>query len=290
MNSLMENMKMPVPAQAVRHRLLNTFFSRYSVWFSCIFITLTISWFRIIYEPQSIHYFLSDPFLNSLWLISGILTLVGVYDILQNQHSILKNYPLIGHFRFIFEEFRPEIRQYFIENDQDALPFSRMQRSLVYRRAKNKNADKPFGSLIDVYQQDYRFITHSITPCKPADPESFRIQIGNHQCRQPYSASIMNISALSFGSLSANAIRALNLGAKMGNFYHDTGEGSISPLPFGKWRRYRLGTRQRLLWLPHPERPVRSGKIFPPSPITANQDDRNQAVSRSKTGSWRNFA
>ena len=220
---------MPVPAQAVRHRLLNTFFSRYSVWFSCIFITLTISWFRIIYEPQSIHYFLSDPFLNSLWLISGILTLVGVYDILQNQHSILKNYPIIGHFRFIFEEFRPEIRQYFIEDDQDALPFSRMQRSLVYQRAKNKNADKPFGSLIDVYQQDYRFITHSITPCKPADPESFRIQIGNHQCRQPYSASIMNISALSFGSLSANAIRALNLGAKMGNFYHDTGEGSISP-------------------------------------------------------------
>ncbi len=153
---------MPVPAQAVRHRLLNTFFSRYSVWFSCIFITLTISWFRIIYEPQSIHYFLSDPFLNSLWLITGILTLVGVYDILQNQHSILKNYPIIGHFRFIFEEFRPEIRQYFIEDDQDALPFSRMQRSLVYQRAKNKNADKPFGSLIDVYQQDYRFITHTI--------------------------------------------------------------------------------------------------------------------------------
>lgn len=229
MQNSMENMKMPVPAQAVRHRLLNTFFSRYSVWFSCIFITLTISWFRIIYEPQSIHYFLSDPFLNSLWLISGILTLVGVYDILQNQHSILKNYPIIGHFRFIFEEFRPEIRQYFIEDDQDALPFSRMQRSLVYQRAKNKNADKPFGSLINVYQQDYRFITHSITPCKPADPESFRIQIGNKQCRQPYSASIMNISALSFGSLSANAIRALNLGAKMGNFYHDTGEGSISP-------------------------------------------------------------
>src|SRR5690606_5697215 len=142
---------------------------------------------------------------------------------------ILKNYPIMGHFRFIFEDFRPEIRQYFIEADQDALPFSRMQRNLVYQRAKNQNADKPFGSIINVYQQDYRFITHSITPCKAAEIESFRIQIGNDQCRQPYNAAIMNISALSFGSLSANAIRALNLGAKMGNFYHDTGEGSISP-------------------------------------------------------------
>ncbi len=220
---------MPGPVQIVRHRLLNTFFSRYSVWFSFIFIALTISWFRIIYAPHYIYYFISDTLLNSLWLISGILMLVGLYDVLQNKHSILKNYPIMGHFRFIFEDFRPEIRQYFIEADQDALPFSRMQRSLVYQRAKNENADKPFGSIINVYQQDYRFITHSITPCKPADPASFRIIIGNHQCRQPYNASIMNISALSFGSLSANAIRALNLGAKMGNFYHDTGEGSISP-------------------------------------------------------------
>ncbi len=220
---------MPVPAQIVRHRLLNTFFSRYSVWFTFIFIALTISWFRIIYAPHYIYYFFSDTLLNTLWLISGVLTLVGLYDILQNKHSILKNYPIMGHFRFIFEDFRPEIRQYFIEADQDALPFSRMQRNLVYQRAKNQNADKPFGSIINVYQQDYRFITHSITPCKAAEIESFRIQIGNHQCQQPYSASIMNISAMSFGSLSANAIRALNLGAKMGNFYHDTGEGSISP-------------------------------------------------------------
>ena len=135
----------------------------------------------------------------------------------------------MGHFRFLFEDFRPEIRQYFIESDQDALPFSRMQRSLVYQRAKNENADKPFGSIIDVYQQDYRFITHSLTPRLPADIKNFRITIGNEQCSQPYSASIMNISAMSFGSLSANAIRALNLGAHLGNFYHDTGEGSLSP-------------------------------------------------------------
>ena len=135
----------------------------------------------------------------------------------------------MGHFRFLFEDFRPEIRQYFIESDQDALPFSRMQRSLVYQRAKNENADKPFGSIIDVYQQDYRFINHSMTPKHPADPTTFRINIGNEQCAQPYSASIMNISAMSFGSLSANAIRSLNLGAKLGSFYHDTGEGSLSP-------------------------------------------------------------
>jgi glutamate synthase domain-containing protein 2 len=104
-----------------------------------------------------------------------------------------------------------------------------MQRSLVYQRSKNENSDKPFGSIIDVYQQDYRFMTHSIQPCPPADPSTFRIQIGSSQCTQPYNASIMNISAMSFGSLSANAIRALNKGAQLGNFYHDTGEGSLSP-------------------------------------------------------------
>ncbi|MFX0588528.1 hypothetical protein ACOART_12600, partial [Glaesserella parasuis] len=93
-------------------------------------------------------------------------------------------YPIMGHFWFFFEDFRPEIRQYFIESDQDALPFSRMQRSLVYQRAKNENADKPFGSIINVYQDDYRFMVHSITPCEPADPKTFRIEIGNHQCTQ----------------------------------------------------------------------------------------------------------
>lgn len=146
----------------------------------------------------------------------------------------------MGHFRYIFEEFRPEIRQYFIESDQDALPFSRMQRSLVYQRAKGENADKPFGSIVDVYQNNYKFVSHSITPVKAADPASFRIVIGNDQCSQPYSASIMNISAMSFGSLSANAVRALNLGAKMGNFYHDTGEGSISP--------YHLENNGDIVW------------------------------------------
>jgi glutamate synthase domain-containing protein 2 len=104
-----------------------------------------------------------------------------------------------------------------------------MQRSLVYQRAKNENADKPFGTILDVYAPGYSFMVHSIQPCHPADPATFRITIGNSQCKHQYSASIFNISAMSFGSLSANAIRALNLGAAKGHFYHDTGEGSISP-------------------------------------------------------------
>ncbi|RZG85726.1 FMN-binding glutamate synthase family protein [Acinetobacter venetianus] len=220
---------MASPAQAIRHKLLNTFFSRHSVWFLCIFIALTITWFKTIYTPHTIYYFISDTLLNGLWVVTSLLSLVGLYDLLQKKHSILKNYPILGHFRFFFEDVRPEIRQYFIEADQDALPFSRMQRSLVYQRAKNENADKPFGSIIDVYEPNYRFIVHSIAPCPPADPASFRVQIGNLQCSQPYSASILNISAMSFGSLSANAIRALNKGAKLGHFYHDTGEGSLSP-------------------------------------------------------------
>lgn len=220
---------MASPAQAIRTRFLNTFFSRYSIWFLCLFIAIYLTWIIFLYESHFIYYFFSDTVLNIAWVVSLSLSLVGIYDIIQTKHAILKNYPIMGHFRFFFESFRPEIRQYFIESDEDALPFSRSQRSLVYQRAKNINADKPFGSIINVYQDDYRFLTHSLTPCTPADHHSFRISIGNQQCTQPYSASIMNISAMSFGSLSANAIRALNKGAHLGNFYHDTGEGSISP-------------------------------------------------------------
>ena len=220
---------MASPAQAIRSRLLNTFFSRNSIWFICISLTIYLSWIIFFQQAHYIYYFFSDTVLNVTWVITLYLSLVRLYDVIQSQHAILRNYPIMGHFRFFFESFRPEIRQYFIESDDDSLPFSRSQRSLVYQRAKNENADKPFGSIIDVYQQDYRFLTHSLAPRIPADFKTFRIQIGNEQCSQPYSASIMNISAMSFGSLSANAIRALNKGAKMGGFYHDTGEGSLSP-------------------------------------------------------------
>ena len=116
-----------------------------------------------------------------------------------------------------------------IESDNEQLPFSRTQRSLVYARVKNQTSDRPFGTQKDVNLTGYEFISHSLLPVVPANPEEFRVQIGGPQCRQPYSASIFNISAMSFGSLSANAILALNKGAKLGNFAHDTGEGAISP-------------------------------------------------------------
>ncbi len=161
-------------------------------------------------------------------IILVVLTLVGFRDLLQPRHSIQRNYPVIGHIRWFAELVRPEIRQYLFEADEDAAPFSRSQRSLVYRRAKGEAGEHPFGTLLDVYRDGYEFIGHSMRPPAESDPESFRIIIGGDQCAKPYSASIFNISAMSFGSLSANAIRALNKGAKMGNFSHDTGEGSIS--------------------------------------------------------------
>lgn len=161
--------------------------------------------------------------------IPVLLIMLGLWDLGQRHHAILRNYPVIGHVRWMVELIRPEIRQYLLEDENEATPYSRAQRSLVYRRAKGVSADHPFGTLMDVYAEDYEFIQHSTRPIDEPDPKSFRITIGNDQCRQPYSASIFNISAMSFGSLSANAILALNKGAAMGGFYHDTGEGSISP-------------------------------------------------------------
>lgn len=163
-----------------------------------------------------------------LAIIAGLVTIVGVIDLLQSQHAVLRNYPIVGHIRYLVEGIRPEIRQYLLEADNDALPFSRSQRTLIYLRSKNEHADQPFGTLIDVYKDGYEFIGHSSRPMPETDPTLYRISIGNDQCTKPYSCSVFNISAMSFGSLSANAISALNRGAKMGNFAHDTGEGGIS--------------------------------------------------------------
>ena len=164
----------------------------------------------------------------SIGILAALLALVGVRDLFQPHHSIQRNYPVIGHIRWFAELVRPEIRQYLFEADEEAAPFSRSQRSLVYRRAKNEAGDHPFGTLLDVYRDGYEFIGHSTRPVPTPDPASFRLTIGGDQCAKPYSASVFNISAMSFGSLSANAIRALNRGAAMGGFSHDTGEGSIS--------------------------------------------------------------
>ena len=178
---------------------------------------------------------LSLPFLGStewLWpftLLGVALSLLGLFDLIQTPHAVRRNYPILGNIRYLVEGIRPEIRQYLLEADGDALPFSRAQRSLVYSRAKNESSEKPFGTLIDVYTAGYEFISHSMRPAPLSDPCEFRVDIGGPQCSKPYSASLFNVSAMSFGALSANAIRSLNRGAQMGNFYHDTGEGSISP-------------------------------------------------------------
>jgi glutamate synthase domain-containing protein 2 len=159
-------------------------------------------------------------------LLSGALVSIGIHDLRQTKRSILRNYPIIGHLRFILEFVRPEIRQYFIESDNEATPFSRAQRSLVYQRAKGDPDKRPFGTQLDVHADGYEWVNHSVAPTKIGSHD-FRITIGEHTA-QPYSASVFNISAMSFGALSANAILALNKGAKRGNFAHDTGEGSIS--------------------------------------------------------------
>src|SRR5690606_19112245 len=135
---------------------------------------------------------------------------------------------------------RPELRQYLIEDDHEQLPFSRSQRALIYSRSKNQSSERAFGTQLDVYKNGHEFIAHSTRPAPVADPATFRVAIGNEDCEQPYSASIFNISAMSFGALSGNAIRALNKGAQMGGFAHDTGEGSISP--------HHLEYRGDLIW------------------------------------------
>jgi glutamate synthase domain-containing protein 2 len=156
------------------------------------------------------------------------LAVVGTVDVLQKRHAVLRNYPLSAHIRFILEEIRPEIRQYFLESEKDGTPFSRDKRAIVYQRAKQALDKRPFGTQNDVYASGYEWLDHSIAP-KPAAKEPFRITIGGPDCAKPYSASIFNISAMSFGALSKNAILALNGGAKKGNFAHDTGEGGYSP-------------------------------------------------------------
>jgi glutamate synthase domain-containing protein 2 len=166
----------------------------------------------------------------------GALVGVGVHDLKQTRHAILRNYPVIGHLRFLLEYIRPEMRQYFVEGDREATPFSRAQRSLVYQRAKGEPDNQPFGTQLDVGAQGYEWVNHSMAPTKLATHD-FRIWIGGAPgspalsrapCTQPYHASVFNISAMSFGALSANAIMALNRGAQLGGFAHDTGEGSIS--------------------------------------------------------------
>jgi glutamate synthase domain-containing protein 2 len=163
-------------------------------------------------------------------IFSGAATLsaIGIRDLLQTRHAITRNYPVIGHARYLIESVRPELRQYLFETDSEKLPFSRTQRSLVYARAKNEPDQRPFGTIIDTYAGGHEFVAHSVKPAPIGDQGGFRIVIGNEQCAKPYSGSVLNISAMSFGALSANAVMALNKGARDGGFAQDTGEGGIS--------------------------------------------------------------
>ncbi len=165
----------------------------------------------------------------ALWALTVLVPvfLLGVRDSLQTRRAVLRNFPVIGHFRYLLEMIRPEINQYFIESNIDGKPFSREMRSVVYQRSKKTMETVPFGTQRNVYAPGYEWLNHSVT-AKHLSGEEPRVRIGSMLCTQPYHASLLNISAMSFGSLSRNAILALNGGAKLGNFFHNTGEGSVS--------------------------------------------------------------
>jgi len=165
-----------------------------------------------------------------LLLIFIPLILMGFYDMYQSKQTIKRNFPLLGRMRYLLESIGPEMRQYFIETDTEGKPFNRLQRSLVYQRSKKEIDTMPFGTQLNVYETGYKWINHSVKAIPFAEVDANpKIKIGSSQCEKPYMASLFNISAMSYGSLSKNAIIALNNGAKQGGFYHNTGEGGLSP-------------------------------------------------------------
>ncbi|MEN8264640.1 MAG: FMN-binding glutamate synthase family protein, partial [Nitrospirota bacterium] len=180
------------------------------------------------------------PVLLALWVIVP-LVLCGIYDISQKKHTVLRNFPVVGHGRWIMELLRPPMYQYFVESDIEGVPINRMFRSVVYQRAKQEMDTVPFGTKVDVYRTGYEWMDHSLTAinAKTVDHD-LRVTVGGPDCTKPYRASILNISAMSFGALSRNAVLALNGGAKIGGFAHNTGEGGIS--------RYHLEKGGDLIW------------------------------------------
>ncbi len=187
----------------------------------------------------SLFFVMAHPWVWAITAVFGFLAAVGTVDVVQGRQAIRRNYPIMAHLRFFLEFVRPEIRQYFLETDTEKIPFSRAQRSLVYQRAKNTVDKRPYGTQLNVYETDYEWVNHSLNPT-PIKNTDFRVTIGENTCKQPYSLSIFNISAMSFGALGENAVLALNAGAKKGNFAHDTGEGSIS--------RYHRQNGGDLIW------------------------------------------
>ncbi len=188
---------------------------------------------------------LIGAYFNKLAFLAFVLLVplitMGVYDIFQKKQSIKRNFPLIGRLRYLLEKIRPEIYQYFIESDTDGTPINRNDRAVVYQRAKEQIDTTPFGTQLNVYADGYEWIGHSIKPIDAHKMESHpRIMVGAGRCIKPYSLSVLNVSAMSFGALSQNAIEALNGGAKIGNFAHNTGEGGLSP--------YHLKNGGDLIW------------------------------------------
>ncbi|MGB0136283.1 MAG: FMN-binding glutamate synthase family protein [Flavobacteriales bacterium] len=175
-----------------------------------------------------------------VWAIVGPLVLLGLRDMLQTKHAILRNYPIIGHGRYLLESIRPEIMQYFVETDTEGRPINRIHRRLVYQRAKDVNDTTAFGTQRDVYETGYEWMDHSMFPAHMDHDHHPRVRIGGPECTQPYNASILNISAMSFGSLSDRAVMAMNGGAKAGGFAQNTGEGGIAP--------YHLNPGGDLIW------------------------------------------
>jgi glutamate synthase domain-containing protein 2 len=188
-----------------------------------IAVALTLAFIAAMLLFPAYFHFLWEPA-----LLAAAVSAVGLRDLSQTRHAILRNYPILGHLRFLLEKVRPEIRQYFFEADTDGRPFPRDRRAIVYQRAKNQLDKKPFGTQGDVYAEGHEWMLHSMAPA-PLASETFRTTVGGPRCAQPYAASVLNISAMSYGALSANAIRSLNRGARIGGFAHDTGEGSVSP-------------------------------------------------------------
>ncbi len=195
------------------------------------YVALTLAWFFTfafawLIESEMISRW--DIPMGLAFFACLFLGLLGIRDLIQTKHSVLRTYPISAHLRFLLEHIRPELRQYFFESETDGLPFSRTQRAIVYQRAKMQLDKRPFGTQLDTNKPGFEWLRHSMAP-SPVSRDDFRIAVGGPECKQPYSASLFNISAMSFGSLSANAIRALNKGAKLGGFAHDTGEGGYSP-------------------------------------------------------------
>ncbi|TWF39659.1 glutamate synthase domain-containing protein 2 [Chitinophaga polysaccharea] len=208
---------------------MNHRIARWAIYFLCLLLDVSVA--ASLYRG-----YLSGWFLLP---VAVGLSLLTIYDRLQGKHALLRNYPLLGRLRYLLEQIRPEMRQYFFESDTDGRPFSRRQRAVVYQRAKDVKQTVAFGALDNMYEPGYEWAAHTAFPMK-VKPEDLRVTIGNEQCEQPYNASLLNISAMSYGALSKTAIASLNGGAQLGGFAHNTGEGGISP--------YHLQNGGALIW------------------------------------------